>query len=60
MAGITDARSPALARSPRESDVVPDLEMAKVVADFTVAFGRWSRSLIEAHSGWATSPTHWR
>jgi DNA-binding MarR family transcriptional regulator len=48
MAGITDEQRPASAPSTQAADLEPDLDLAKAVADFTVAFGRWSRSLIEA------------
>lgn len=48
MAGITDGQPPASAPSRQEADLEPDLDLAKAVADFAVAFGRWSRSLIEA------------
>jgi DNA-binding MarR family transcriptional regulator len=47
MTGITDEQPSASASSPQAADLEPDLDLAKAVADFTVAFGRWSRSLIE-------------
>ena len=47
MAGITDRQRPTGARSPQAVDQA-DLDLAKAVADFTLAFERWSRSIIEA------------
>jgi len=47
MAGINDGQRPTGARSPQAVDQA-GLDLAKVVADFTLAFERWSRSIIEA------------
>src|SRR5438552_18290749 len=48
MAGNTDTQRPAGPPSLPAADLEADLGLANAVADFTVAFDRWSRSLIEA------------
>ena len=50
MAGMTDGQRPAGARSLQAADLEADLGLATAVADFTVAFERWSRSVIGAHA----------
>jgi DNA-binding MarR family transcriptional regulator len=41
------AGSSGAERSRENPNLAADLELAQTLADFTVAFGRWSRSLIE-------------
>ncbi|MDP9271219.1 MAG: MarR family transcriptional regulator [Chloroflexota bacterium] len=48
MAGITDRQRSTSTRSRHAANLEANLELAKAVADFSVAFERWSRSLIEA------------
>lgn len=50
MAGITNRRPPTSAPSRQAADLEADLALAKAVTDFSVAFERWSRSLIEAEA----------
>jgi DNA-binding MarR family transcriptional regulator len=50
MTSSVSAQPSQALRSREDPDLAADLELAKVVADFTVAFERWSRSLIEADS----------
>jgi DNA-binding MarR family transcriptional regulator len=48
MAGITHRQRPTSTPSRHAANLEANLELAKAVADFSVAFERWSRSLIEA------------